>query len=141
MIVYVDTSVLLKLILEEEGSERAALVWDAADVVASASLVVVEARAALAAALRGRRITPAQHRAAKRELVDLVDQLAIVAVTDRLVAQAADLAEDEALRGYDALHLAAAITVEAQVVASADAELCAAAERRRLHVANPIGDR
>jgi predicted nucleic acid-binding protein len=138
VIAYVDTSVLLKLIVDEEGSDRASLVWDTADVVVAASVIVVEARAALAAAARGHRVTPAQHRAAKRELSALVDELAIVAVTEELVAAAADLAEEESLRGYNALHLAAALTVEATVMASADADLCAAAERRHLHIANPL---
>ena len=138
MIAYVDTSALLKLIVDEEGSDRVEPVWDTADVIVAASVIVVEARAALAAAARGRRITAAQHRAAKQELTMLVDQLTIVAVTEELVPMAADLAEREALRGYDALHLAAALTVGATVLASADADLCAAAERRQLHVANPL---
>lgn len=138
MIAYVDTSSLLKLVVEEEGSDKAALVWDAADVVASASLVLVEARAALAAAARGKRLTPAQHRTAKAEVADLVEDLSLVAVTEALVVDAADLAEQEALRGYDAVHLAAALLVGADVMASADGDLCAAAERRGLLVANPL---
>ena len=51
---------------------------------------------------------------------------------------AADLAEDEHLRGYDAVHLAAALTVEAEILTSADTALCEAAERRGLHIANPL---
>ena len=53
MITYVDTSTLIKLIVDEEGSDRAELIWQSADSVASVSLVVVEARAALAAAATG----------------------------------------------------------------------------------------
>ena len=139
MITYVDTSSLLKLLIEEDGSDRAALIWDTADSLASASLVVVEGRAALAAAERGERLTRSQHRTAKRELMALVDELTIVEVTEDLVAAAADLAEVEALRGYDAVHLAAALTVDATILTSADSVLCAAAERQGLHVANPVG--
>lgn len=138
MITYVDTSSLLKLIVEEDGSDRAALIWDTADAVAAASVIVVEARAALAAAARGGRITPAQHRHAKRELAALVDELTIIEVTEDVVASAADLAEEESLRGYDALHLSAALTVGATIVTSADSALCDAAGRRGLHVANPL---
>jgi predicted nucleic acid-binding protein len=64
--------------------------------------------------------------------------LSIVAITDDLIVQGAELAEREALRGYDAVHLAAALTVGADVLTSTDAALCAAAERRGLHVANPL---
>jgi predicted nucleic acid-binding protein len=138
MVTYVDTSTLLKLIIEEDGSERADTIWQSADAVAAASLIVVEARAALAAAERGDRLTARQHRAAKTELNVLVDDLHILAVTDQLVADAADLAEFEGLRGYDAVHLAAALAIGATVLTSADTELCAAAARHGLHVANPI---
>ncbi len=138
MITYVDTSSLLKLVIDEDGSERAALIWDSADVAASVALVVVEGRAALAAARRGGRIDARQHRRACRELAALVEQLVIVDVTANLVAAAAELAEAEALRAYDAVHLAAAVTIAATVVTSADAALCEAAQRRGLHVANPL---
>ncbi len=138
MITYVDTSTLLKLLVEEDGSDRAALIWDRADALTSAALVTVEARAALAAAVRGHRLTPAHHRRAKSELVALVDELNIVEITEDLIARASDLAEREALRGYDAIHLAAALTVHADVLTSADTDLCEAAQRKGLHVANPL---
>lgn len=138
MITYVDTSSLLKLVIEEEGSDHVALVWDTADVLASTALVLVEGRAALAAAQRGARLTPAQHRRAKAEITSLVDELTLVEVNEDLIATAADLAEEEALRGYDAVHLASALLIEASVLASADIALCDAAERRGLHIANPL---
>jgi uncharacterized protein len=138
VITYVDTSSVLKLLIDEAGSERAGLIWDTADVVASAALVVVEGRAALAAAERGRRLTAAQHRRAEVELAALCDELTIVEITGELIATAADVAEEDALRGYDAVHLAAALTIDATVLTSADADLCRAAEGRGLHVANPL---
>ena len=135
---YVDTSTLLKLLVEEDGSEQAEVIWTAADVLASATLVVVEARAALAAARRGGRLTPAAHREAKAALGDLIEGLTVVEVTERFVAEAAELAEQESLRGYDAVHLAAALLVEARVPTRADTDLCEAATRRGIHVANPL---
>lgn len=138
MITYVDTSCLLKLVIDEDGSDRAELIWDSADAVASVALVVVEGRAALAAAVRGGRLGSSQHRSARSAFASLIDGLTIVEATERLTADAAELAEDEALRGYDAVHLAAALTVEATVLTSADTALCDAAHRRGLHVANPL---
>lgn len=138
MITYVDTSTVLKLIIDEDGSDRAATIWSSADAVASVNLIVVEARAALAAARRGRRLTGSQHATAVTELDTLVADLHIMSVTDEMVASAAELADLEGLRGYDAVHLAAALTVEATVLSSADTALCAAAARRGLHVANPL---
>lgn len=138
MITYVDTSTLLKLLVEEPGSARAAVIWDSADVVAAARVAHVEARAALAAADRGRRLSPEQVRRTRTELVGLWQQFTIVEITEGLVDAAGDLAEQERLRGYDAIHLAAALQVGADLLTSADSDLCAAAGRRGLHVANPI---
>ena len=138
MIAYVDTSTLLKLVIDEHGSDRATTIWTSSDSVASVSLIVVEARAALAAAKRGKRLTAEQHAHAREELDALLADLHVVEVSDSLIADAAELAEHEGFRGYDAVHLAAAITIGATVLSSADAALCAAAERRGLLVANPL---
>ena len=138
MITYVDTSTLLKLVIDEDGSDRASMIWTSADTLASVALVVVEARAALAAAKRGRRLTAEQHAHARDELDGLLADLHIVEATEELIANAAALAEDDALRGYDAAHLAAALLVGSTILSSADADLCAAADRRGLHIANPL---
>ena len=138
MITYVDTSTLLKLLIEEDGSEQAGLIWETAESLASAALVVVEGWAALAAAERGARLTGAQLKRAKADLSGLIEGMNLVEITEGLIELASDIAVDEQLRGYDAVHLAAALTVEAEVLASADSALCGAAERRGLHVANPL---
>ena len=72
------------------------------------------------------------------ELEVLLRVLHLMPVTYELVSAAAELADVEGLRGYDAVHLAAAFEIGATVLSSADAALCAAAERRGLHVANPL---
>lgn len=138
MITYLDTSTLLKLVVEEDGSRQAERIWNGSETLAAVSLIEVESRAGLAAARRADRLSPAQHRRTKDVLGRLLDQIMVVEVTRSLVAAAADLAEDEGLRGYDAVHLAAATLVGADVLTSADDALCAAAERRGLHVANPL---
>lgn len=138
MITYVDTSTLLKLVIDEDGSDRASTIWTSAGSVASVGLIIVEARAALAAAMRGRRLTAAQHARAKQELNALLADLHIAETTEELIAEAAELAEAEELRGYDAVHLAAALFVGATILSSADSDLCAAGQRRGLHIANPL---
>lgn len=137
MITYVDTSVLIKLLIAEPGSETAGRIWSAAHDLASARLIGVEARSALAAATRAQRLTARQHRAAKLELQRLLDELAYVDITGDLVAAAGALAEAHALRAYDAVHLAAAVLAGAEVMATSDDQLGTAAERLGLHVADP----
>jgi predicted nucleic acid-binding protein len=138
VITYVDTSTLLKRLLAEAGSDEADVIWNSADLLASAVTVIVEARAALAAAHRAGRLTSGGHRDAKSALVDLLDEVTFIEMTDPLVEAAADLAETEALRGCDALHLAAALAIEANVLTSVDEDLCRAAARQGIHVANPL---
>jgi predicted nucleic acid-binding protein len=139
VITYVDTSVLIKVLVDEPGTDQARRLWQGAEELASVTLVAVEARAALAAARRGRRLSPAQHRRAVANLGDLLDQMDWVGLGDEIIEQAGDLTGSAALRGYDAVHLAGALLVEATVMASADEDLCAAAERFGLHIANPVG--
>jgi predicted nucleic acid-binding protein len=138
VITYLDTSTLLKLLVEEDGSDQAAQVWDAADLLASSALLVVESRAALATATRAGRLTRAELHRAKADLSELVDAMSLVEVTEELVELAAELAEGEQLRGYDAVHLSAALTIRAEIFASADTALCTAAERSGFHIANPL---
>ena len=137
MTTYVDTSVLIKLLVAEEGSDRAQEVWRNSPLLASVTLVIAESAAALASAERAGRVTPVQHSRLLISCGELIDQMTLVQVTDDLVARAAALARQEGLRGYDAVHLAAALTVGAIVLTSADAALCRAAQSQGLHVADP----
>lgn len=128
---------LIKLLVAEEGSESAREIWWRSPRVASATLVLVESAAALAAAERAGRVTTTQHDRLLTSCTELIDQMTLVEVTQDLVASAAVLAREEALRGYDAVHLAAAIAVGATIFTSADAALCEAARSLGLHVAQP----
>ena len=138
MITYVDTSVLVKLVVEEPGSDRARAVWDASDVLFTGVISYVEGRAALAAGRRSGRLTMSPYRTAVGQIDELWRQFNVVDVDRTLVLQAAVLAEHEALRGYDAVHLATALAARCDVLASADADLCDAAARHGLLVADPL---
>jgi predicted nucleic acid-binding protein len=139
VITYIDTSVLLKLLVDDEvGAGAAQRLWLESDYLVCAEIGYAEARAALASARRGGRLDADELSTAKAELDTLWAQLDVVPVTTELVWAAADLAEVEGLRGYDAVHLAAAIAGGATVVASADARLLAAAQRSRLDVSNSL---
>ena len=142
MITYIDTSVLLKLLIDDEvGADAAQRLWLDSDFVLCAEIGYAEARAALASARRGGRLDARGLSTAKAELNALWAQVDIVPVTTELVLAAGHLAESEGLRGYDAVHLAAALAGRASVVATADSQLLAAAQHRRLSVANPLEPR
>lgn len=139
MITYFDTSILMKLLVDDEAyrpeSER---LWLDSDYVVCAEIAYVEARAALAAARRHERLNAAASRTAKDQLELLWEQVSIIVVDTALVRAAGDVAERDGLRGYDAVHLTAAVTGLATVLASADRQLAEAARRRGLNVAGPF---
>ncbi|MEO6155996.1 MAG: type II toxin-antitoxin system VapC family toxin [Ilumatobacteraceae bacterium] len=138
MITYVDTSTLIKLLIDEVGTAEAAAIWDEADTLVTVRVAHVEARAALAAARRQSRITAAVFRSAIAGLEVLWSQLSVVEVDENLMRLAGDQATTHGLRGYDAVHLAAAHLVGAGVFSSADRRLCEAASTSGFHVANPL---
>jgi predicted nucleic acid-binding protein len=129
LIVYFDTSALVKLIFDEPGSELAVELWDRADLLLSSQLVYPESRAALAAAARGDRIGESAHVSAVATLEDLYAQLRTVAIDESLARHAGDLAAQHAMRGYDAVHLACALQLHGEhiLLATWDNALNAAA--------------
>ena len=138
MICYFDTSLLVKLLVEDEPFRAEAdRLWLESSYVVCAEIGYVEARAALASARRGKRLTARAFRTAKDELETLWLQVSVVPVDDRLVREAGDLAENAALRGYDGVHLAAALRAQAEVMATADLDLARAARSQSLAVASP----
>jgi uncharacterized protein len=64
-IVYFDSSAFVKLVVEEDGSEVAATLWDGCDAAVSSRLAYPEVRAALAAAGCAHRLDPAEQRRAE----------------------------------------------------------------------------
>lgn len=137
MIAYFDTSAIVPLLIEETGTEVAGEIWDRADQVVSVRVAYVEARAALAQAARIGRISPQHLKMSTRALEGLFSQLALVDIDDDLVRHAGELAESQALRAYDAVHLAAAQRVNDGdlVVVAGDQALLAAAREISLTVA------
>jgi predicted nucleic acid-binding protein len=127
--VYLDTSALVKLVFDELGSDLAAELWDRAESVVSSQLVYPEARAAAAAAQRGRRITSATLRHAVDRIDELCTELDVIGLDSDLAYTAGDLAEAHGLRGYDAVHLATALSidVDSMLLATWDGDLARAA--------------
>jgi predicted nucleic acid-binding protein len=70
----------------------------------------VEATAALSRMRKGRRLTPAQLKRAFEDLDQIWRGIFTHGVTDALLAKAAESARAHALRAYDAVHLAGALS-------------------------------
>ena len=130
MIAYFDTSALIPLLIDEPLSKLAERVWQRASWVASARVSYVEARSGLARACRMERISPPELREAVQGLKTLHRQMHQVEITADLVEEAGHLAQELALRAYDAIHLAAAASLDIGdlVVVTGDRQLAASAQ-------------
>jgi predicted nucleic acid-binding protein len=139
MIGYFDTSAFVKLLIGESGSVRSRDTWGRCERVQSSLLLAVEARAAVAAAHRARRVSEAGFEQARDEMARLLRDVQDVAVHSAVVERAGELAEALALRGYDAVHLASAEASECDVMVTADADLVRAAPEAGLDVIDVRG--
>ena len=136
---YLDTSALLKLYVDEEGANLLQSSRTSAEIVATSLLTLVEARAALARRRRAGDVSSAAYRHALGELAHDWERYVRIEVSESLVVRAASLAEAHRLRGYDAIHLASALLLSDRlggdtVFASWDDALDAAAAREGLRL-------
>jgi uncharacterized protein len=125
-LVYFDSSALVKLLAEEEGSGLAAELWDGCDAAVASRLAYPEVRAALAAAARNHDITEAELDEAERDWDGYWAATRPVELTAAVERHAGQLARAHALRGADAVHLASALAI-------GDPDLIIAVWDRRLH--------
>jgi uncharacterized protein len=107
MTLYLDTSSLVKLYVDEPGSDIVRQLVDAASIVATSSIAYTETRAAMARRRRERALRPRPFASAKKTFEAEWPSYLTVEVTADLRRQAGDFAERYRLRAYDSLHLAA----------------------------------
>jgi predicted nucleic acid-binding protein len=145
MILYLDTSALVKLYVEEPLSQELTVAVADAEAVATSLVAYVESRAAFARARREARLSAQIYRRIEKTFATDWPRYISIEVTDLLVKDAGDLAVTRSLRGYDALHLASAVSLRQQVNTSVtflafDRALSLAAKREALTL-HPLGGR
>jgi predicted nucleic acid-binding protein len=104
---YLDTSSLVKLYVEEPGSDTVRQLAESAAIVSTATIAYTETRAALARRRRERALRPAAFASAKKTFEAEWPHYFTIEVTSALCRQAGDFAERYRLRAYDSVHLAA----------------------------------
>ncbi len=135
---YLDTSALIKLYVEEAGADRVEGAVERAEIVATSVVAYAEARAALARRHRENDFTASEYQGIVSELDASWQGYERLGVTEGLAREAGELAEEHALRGFDAVHLASALRLAQRFPSSSflafDERLTAAAERTWLSV-------
>jgi predicted nucleic acid-binding protein len=125
-LVYFDASALVKLVVDEPGSEIAAALWDGCDAAFSSRLAYPEVCAALSASGRRGDLTPSEVRTAMADWEEFWTSVRPVELSEVVERSAGLLAERHHLRGADAVHLASAVALGAP-------DVTVAVWDRRLH--------
>lgn len=137
MRLYLDTSALVKLYANEEGSADVRDAVSRARVVATSAIAYVEAQAAFARRHREGRLSLVGFRRWVRRFEADWPRYLRLEVTYSLIRRAARIADKYRLRAYDAVHLESALTLRERLAAPVvfgcwDAGLVAAAHKAGL---------
>lgn len=107
---YLDTSALVKRYVTEIGSSWIAAVCD--NTIATARITKAEAAAAFSRKQRSGGLSQTNYEQARRDLAhDFMHQYVLVEIDQALIDLAVDLTGRQILRGYDAVQLASALTL------------------------------
>ena len=112
MILYLDTSSLLKVYFSEEGTPATLALIRRAQTLSSSAIAYVEVRSGLIRGWRGRRLTDDEYATARSDFERDWSTYAAYEVTEALLKDAGNLAEEHFLRGLDAIHLASALALQ-----------------------------
>ncbi len=133
MILYLDTSALIKLYLDEPDSELAHQRIEQASKAATSWLAYPESRSALARHL----ISHPDYSEILRDFESDWNRYIRIEPTDSLLRRAGDIAEKHRLTGFDAVHLASALHLAeyenvSVIFWAADRKLASAARKEGL---------
>ena len=115
MIVYLDTSSLVKLYVEEDESSKVDALVKSSEITATSLVAYAEARAAFARRFREKAFTTDEYNHLKEFFDKDWSRYLILSVTGDMIRLAGDLAEKHALRGFDSIHLASALTLRQEL--------------------------
>jgi len=109
MILYLDTSALVKLYVEEPGSQEVRREVEESRIVSTSRVAYVEARAGIARKYRDGEFSREDHKQVVEDLIRDWDNYFIVEVSESVARLGGTLTETQSLRGFDAIHLASAL--------------------------------
>jgi uncharacterized protein with PIN domain len=118
VIVFLDTSSLVKLYVDEAGSDEVRQGLSDATSVAISAIAYPEARATFARRHRERIVTSAVHRLIVRDFDLDWSTYLVIEPTMAMFRQAGELAERYEVRGFDSVHLASYLSLAGAAGAS-----------------------
>lgn len=108
MILYLDTSALVKAYISEHASQTVLAEIKTTKIIASSILAFVEAHCAFSRIKREKKLTEKEIETVKTSFNKDWQNYMVIEATESLAQHAADLADAFGLRAYDSVHLASA---------------------------------
>jgi predicted nucleic acid-binding protein len=139
MIVYLDTSSLVKLYVEEIDSEKINNIANKAAVISTSKLAYAEVRSAFARKQKEGGFSTSVLRKIVEDFNKDWESYFLIEITDGLIRFAGNIAEKYLLRGFDSIHLASAVNLRNKInsaiyFSSHDTRLNQAAEKEGINV-------
>jgi predicted nucleic acid-binding protein len=140
-VTYLDTSALIKRFVAEAGSVALQRLIGRSGPVATATIAYPEAYSGLTRRHREGGLSSAQYAAACQRFERDWSELVRVELVDEVLARTRVLIQLHSLRGFDAIHLASALTLQERLgepvsVVAADERLLRSAAREHLKTLN-----
>jgi uncharacterized protein len=118
MILYLDTSALVKKYVKETGSSKIISAWKKSEAIATSAVTCAELLAAFYRKSREERIHPPLMKRLVNAFLKDWKSFIIVEVNEKLNETLPSLLSRHPLRGFDAIHLASALTLNSAAAGS-----------------------
>jgi len=112
VILYLDTSALVKLYIEETGSQEVKRAVEEARIISTSRVAYVEAMSAIARKYREGELSDEEQDQIARDLDRDWDNCFVVEVSEGVTKLGGELTSRHPLRGFDAIHLASALLLQ-----------------------------
>ena len=112
MMLYVDTSALIKRYVDEDGSDRVNALWDGATGIATSVVAFAETIATLNRKLREGVLSNREYSRTVMSFKSDYRRVILVSINAGLNERIETLARNHVLRGFDAIHLASALVIQ-----------------------------
>jgi predicted nucleic acid-binding protein len=137
MITYFDSSSLVKFVITEIGSKQNLNIWNLSSEKVTSQLARTEMHSTLMRRVREGSVSASAVRGRLDEMDKLFTDVVLVDVTSEVIDASCELVKEFPLKSADAIHLATALMVRADLFSSSDKKLCTAASESGIAVTDP----